>query len=190
MLKSILRLFSNPKAQQTSLGIEPVKDDQARPIEEFFQEELEGCPYIRPEFKHRVLDHLLHKINLTKTDNILSTDEKKALGLNHRLAITKELVEVLTSEGIALANPKSLLDEIYNKSTITKARIDGFQKARKLGVMKFQLLPSGDGSECSWCEINSKKELGIDVLEQMKLHCRCTPYSKCSIIPKINFQES
>ena len=186
MFKVLQRLFSKNQIRQQKNKASTTNHE--RSIEEYFRDEIENSPYFKPEFRQSVLDHLLHKKNLDKTGNNLTVEEKRSLGINTNLSITKELAQVLSSEGILLKNPKALLREIYYGASITKSRVDGFERARKLGIKKFKLGASGDGSECKWCRSNLGREFGVDILNQMRTNCRCTPYSKCVINAVIDFQ--
>jgi hypothetical protein len=156
-------------------------------IETYFLKELQTCKYIKPSCHATVLRHLKHEVSLFKTGNNLTVNEKKIRGINPRLSITKEFLEVLSDDGLFLDNPKAILEEIYNRATIAKARVDGFNKAVRIGVTKFTLNASGDGSECTWCAEHSGMQFGRDILQQMEANCSCTPYSKCWINPVIEF---
>lgn len=186
MFNIIRRILSKSKG---ALPVSPPTSVSAPecPIETYFMKELQNCKYIKPEYHAVVLKHLKHEVSLTKTGNNLTAEEKKSRGINPRLAITKEVIEVLSDEGLALDNPKAVLEEIYYKASITKARADGFQKAVRLGVKKFTLNACGDGSECAWCAEHSGKQFGPDILQQMEGKCTCTPYCKCFITPVMEF---
>lgn len=184
MFNAIRSIFSK---NESTPPISPSPSDNSPecPIETYFLKELQNCKYIKTECHAIALKHLKHEISLTKTGNNLTVDEKKSRGINPRLTITKELTEVLSDDGLSLDNPKAILEEIYNKATITKARVDGFQKAVRLGVTKFTLNICGDGSECTWCREHSETQFGQDILQQMEANCTCAPYSKCFITPVI-----
>jgi hypothetical protein len=183
MFDAIRRMFS----KNVGISLSPSDSETPeRPIETYFLSELQDCKYIKPEYHAVVLRHLKHEVSLTKTGSNLTSDEKKLRGLNPRLAITKELVDVLSDDGLSLNNPKLILEEIYNKATITKARTDEFQKAVRLGVSKFTLNACVDGSECAWCTEHSGRQFGRDVIQQMEANCKCAPYSKCFITPVID----
>lgn len=185
MLSTLRQLFSSNKNSQHQKATPPALHE--KPIAEYFSEELDKSAYFKTDCKQTVLNHLLHVCSITNTSNRLTTEEKKALGLNTRLAITKELIEVLSAEGLRLDNPKAALEEIYIRATITKNRADSFEKALKIGIKKFILHAPGDGSECPWCKENSDKEFGANILSLMKEHCTCSPYSKCFINSVIDF---
>jgi hypothetical protein len=187
MFKTIQRLFFKNEGKQPKEEVLAASNHE-RSIEEYFRDEVERTPFFKQEFKQLVLDHLLQKNSLTKTGNNLTVEEKRELGINTRLSITKELAQSLSSEGLNLENPKLALEEIYYRVMTTKARIDNFARAIKIGIKKFKLLASGDGSECEWCRSNSDHEFGLDILDQIEMQCRCRPYSKCVINPVVEFQ--
>ncbi|API87300.1 hypothetical protein [Francisella uliginis] len=157
------------------------------PIQEYFKAEVEDSPYLKEDSYDLVMKHLNHEINITKTENKLSSDEKKALGLNPRQVITKEVVQVLNKDGLKLSNPKAVLSDIYYKAAMAKSREDSFAKASRIGIKKFTLLLAGDESECAWCKENSNVQLGTDALEVFNKNCSCIPYSKTIIQPVIEF---
>jgi len=186
MFSTIRRIFSKNEGASSAPQIASDGESE-RPIEAYFMKELQGCKYIKPDYHAVVLKHLKHEVSLTKTGNNLTAEEKKLRGINPRLVITMELIEVLSNDGLALDNPKALLEDIYNKATITKARANGVQKAVRAGAKKFTLNACGDGSECAWCAANTAKQFGPDILRQMEANCTCAPYSKCFITSAIEF---
>lgn len=188
MFNAIRRIFSKSGATLPSLATHSASDCAPEClIETYFIKELHDCKYIKPESHAIVLKHLKHEAYLTKTGNVLTAEEKKSLGINPRLSITKELIEVLSDDGLALDNPKAVLKEIYTKANIKKARTDQIQKALQIGIKKFILKACGDGTDCSWCAEHSGKQFGSDILQQVEVNCKCTPYSKCYVTSVIEF---
>ena len=186
MLNKLKSLFKKKK-QNVKSQSQAIKGIIEKPIMAYFQEELNSSRYIKKEHHETVLKHLTHEINLIRTENKLTSDEKKALGLNPRQTITRELIEILTENGLKLHNPKEILAEIYNKATIAKMTDDNFAKSIKAGIETFTLNASGDESECEWCKANLDVEMGQNILQLMKGNCTCTPYSKCFINPVVKF---
>lgn len=186
MLNKLKSLFKKSK-QNVASQTQAIKEIIEKPIISYFQEELNSSKYIKKEHHETVLKHLTHEINLIKTENKLTSDEKKALGLNPRQTITRELIEILTEDGFKLQNPKEILAEIYNKATIAKSTDDKFAKSIKLGIETFTLNAPGDESECEWCKAHLDVEMGQNILQLMNENCTCTPYSKCFINPVIKF---
>lgn len=152
--------------------------------DEYFIRELIACPYIKSEAHERVLKHFRHEESLTKTGNKLTLEEKKKIGLNPRLSITRELIEILNEDGIALANPKQLLNDLYNKATIEKLRDESFARSLSAGIKRFKFLASLENC-CEWCERSHEKEFGVDIIDLLKSECSCKPYCGGVIISKI-----
>lgn len=186
MFEILKSLFSKKNIQPTTIAAHE-EAPTITPVTKYFEEELANCTSIKKEFHTQVMKHLTHEASLTKTKNTLTSEEKRALGINTRLSITRELIEVLTDEGLALANPKALLEEIYNRATIKKSRNDSFASAIDAGIKKFKLHAAGDKSECEWCRKNSGKEFDQTILQKMQINCTCKPYSKCFFTPVIEF---
>lgn len=185
---SIRKLFAaNKSPAQGTATSNPVALPETRPLEDYFQDVVCSSPFIKPDARTVVMRHLTGAAPILRTGNNLTAQEKKALGINARLAITKELVSVLTNEGIAHHYPAGIIDNISNKASIEKSRDDNFKQALKSGIKKFTLEPSGDGSECEWCAAHLGIEFGTDILERMKANCTCDPYSKCFFYPIIDF---
>jgi hypothetical protein len=185
MLGFIKSIFTNKKldAPESNQSKEYVEDN----IEALFEKELIACPYIKSEYYENVILHLTHKKSLFKTENLLSVEEKKILGLNTRVGFTKEFVAVLTKAGMELQNPKIMLEEIYSKVTIGKSVSDSIQKSLRAGVKKFTLELTGGGDSCEWCVSNTGKEFGTDVLDVVNKNCTCKPYTASYIDPVIKF---
>ena len=106
-----------PKIQAAPRPQEPAKADPApeSPTPDAFIQILDECTHIKKEAHAQVLKHLKGEIDLNKTGNKLSADEKRELGLNTRLTITRELVEVLTDSGLAQKNPKEILTDLHTR---------------------------------------------------------------------------
>ena len=158
-------------------------------IEFYFQEEVDNSKYLRDGAKQAVLDHLLGKTDILKSGNKLSSDEKKALGINARLTITRELVAVLNEEAIRLAYPAAIITEMWSRATVKKSRHEQFAKLKASGVKNFKLMSCGDGNDCTWCQATQKKELSaqFDMDLAISDNCKCDPYCKCFIYPIVEF---
>lgn len=183
MFKLLRKVFQEKANMERSVDISQPPTPNAS-ADEYFVRELIACPYIRTEAHERVLKHFRHEESLTKTENKLTLEEKKKIGLNPRLSITKELVEVLSEDGLLLANPKQLLNDLYNKATIERLRKESFERSISVGVEKFKFLASLDGC-CEWCKRSHKKEFAVDVLEILNKECKCRPYCGGVIIAEI-----
>lgn len=180
MFKKIADFFSRDKGKTQANQAEEAGYFE-RPIEDYFNSNLNSSPYFLPEKRKLVLNHLLGTSNLNESGDVLSTEQKKALGFNPRIKLTNGLLATLTNEGRLLKDPRKALEEIYYQATISKSRTDNFYKAVKAGATSFKLRASGDGSECEWCRASDQKIFGVEILDEFKRHCACSPYSKCFI---------
>jgi hypothetical protein len=159
--------------------------ENGKPIESYFIEEIKKSPFLKKETHNLVLEHLLGKCDILKTSNKLSTDDKKALGINTRQSITKELVSVLNEKGIDEPNPKQVIVDILNRARITKSRFDSYEKSKKIPGIQFKLMSSGGGmGDCEWCVSKQNKILSDeDIMFFLANRCDCEPYSYCYIDP-------
>ncbi|WP_156816425.1 hypothetical protein [Oceanimonas smirnovii] len=183
MLKFLKLLI---KRDTTSSGNEEVI---GRPIEVYLQQELDVCSYIKSECHKTALDHLTHVTNLNKTGNKLTAEEKKFLGINARLAITHELVSILTSDGVKQKDPKEILSRIYYRATFAKNRDDSLNEYKSAGIKKYTLMNCGDGRDCQWCSLQQGVEISVNenINELINNNCTCDSHCRCVMQPVIQF---
>jgi len=157
--------------------------------DESFQKELDISPYIKKESHDMVMKHLTRSLDINKTGNKLSVNEKKELGLNSRLSITKELIETLTAQGLAHENPKIILDAIFYNVTFKISRNKKLNSLSSVGVKEIMLLGTNDESDCEWCDSMQDQKVPIttDVNELIKINCKCKRWCRLVIQPVINF---
>ena len=172
MFGFLRRMFFKVKNSHDSYKIYSELDVAS--LEAYFSRELASCIYIKPESRSKVLSHLMHEKSLTKTENKLTLAEKKKIGINSRLSVTKELVDILSSEGLALDNPKQMLRDIHVKATVERLMDLSFARSRSLGIEKFKFIAFKEDC-CSWCKTNDGVEFGIDVLNTIRAECICKP---------------
>lgn len=176
MIKFLKELFIKDKAQPSKEGKE---------IGLYFKQELNDCPYIKIECRNIVLDHLMHKKYLTKTENKLTAEDKKSLGINPRVSVTRELIEVLTDEGIRQKDPKDVLSSLYLRATFNKNREDTLEKYKNVGIECFSLMACGDERDCNWCKSMQGVEISVykDINTLIKENCVCESHCRCAIRP-------
>lgn len=175
ILKSVFGSNKIHKAKNQNNG------SSAVPIEKYFVSELQNTDLVKPEKRQIVLQHLTHKINLNKSGNKLSSEEKKALGLNSRLSITHDLIDVLTAKGLNEADPKSVLSSIFYKATFSKSHDDQLEKYLEIGVKEFKVLSVKDERECTWCKSVNNKSFPVTVDINKLINENCTCSSHCRI---------
>lgn len=172
---------------------QPLKKINDNGLQNYFLEEINRSPFIKDSAKDIVLAHLNGEVNILKTENKFTLEEKKALGINTRLSVSRELYDILNFEGLKLRNPKVLLSEIYYRAFMRKNRFDKMQRLRKNAMTKeFRLVSSGDGNDCDWCKVQQKNTLSVltNIEQLIDENCSCEPYCKCMIDPLIDSSAS
>ena len=158
-------------------------------LDDLFKEEIQKCPFIKPEAHETVLAHLKGTINLNKTPDKLSADEKRELGLNPRQAITQSLIDVLQPEGLKTEYPKAILKILYLRATSRKYIEDTLVRFRSLDLIKeFELSDCADERDCLWCKsMNGKKmPLDTDLSTLIENNCKCESHCRLVILPIVD----
>ena len=162
-------------------------------LEWYFKREIKNCKLIKQNCDSIILEHLLRKKDILKTQNKLTVDEKKLLGINTRLSITKELIEVLNERGLKTHYPKSIISNLYHRAFFSKSRHDEMNKLRSGLLIDKVILRSsgGGGGDCEWCQSNQDIEFSVHIpIEKLiEENCSCDPYCYCYIQSVINLQE-
>lgn len=181
MLKLLKNLFSKNSPSNSSNSKSQPQEHELRI---FFEKELADNKFIKPESKSVVLQHLTGEINILKTDNKLTIEEKKELGINARLSVTKELIAVLTNEGISHEEkPRDIIENIYHRARTEKYRIDELEKIKQSEVSKkIKLMNCEDERTCEWCKSTKNKEFSIkeDINLLVKSNCK-SAYCRCAL---------
>jgi hypothetical protein len=189
ILRRLLRLASGSPADALPLADPPRSASIPTPqpgLEALLREEFERCGYFKPELRERVIRAWLHGPSLTKAGRKLSVEEKKALGLNPRMLITQELVDLLSSEGLKLHDPKSALSDPAISARLRLSRRDTLQRSLKIGARKFKWRSTRTPDDCAWCLKNEGRTFGPDIIEQAERQCTCAPYCRGYIEPRID----
>lgn len=186
-LKKLLsRLFSTESKShaQKSDPVAPDFEFQSG-VEAYFIEEIAASPYIRSSGRAAVLDDFLQKNKLSSGEP-LSLAEKKALGLNTRLKITREQYQALTLEGVNL-NPKHVLQAVYLKATFNHSRRRDIARMKSAGFSQYSPMSCRDNRDCDWCTSMDGKPLPIDVdfVQLIKENCTCD-YCRCVVQAKLS----
>jgi|AntAceMinimDraft_15_1070371.scaffolds.fasta_scaffold09754_1 hypothetical protein len=172
---------SKPKKSASKSKISPSLKKKS--LNSYFQDELNECEHIKPEAHSIVMKHLTQKINLNKTGNKLTAKEKKDLGINARLSVTHELIDVLTNTGQSQPDPKEVLSSIYYKATFAQNHDDSLNQYRKLGIKHCKIMGCNDERECDWCKSMDGKKLSIkdDINKLIKENCKCVSHCRLGI---------
>ncbi len=155
---------------------------------DYFFDEINLSQYVKHEKADIILKHLTHEIDLLKSANVLSSEEKKSLGINPRLKITKDFIDILSDEGMKLEYPKEVLNNIYYRAFFKKSREEEYLKLKSLDIKNIKLMSSGV-DDCKWCQkMQKKKALSEEEIRYfIDNKCQCEPYSKCYLEGEIKF---
>lgn len=165
------------------------KADELLPLDSYFKNELNSCLEIKNECREIALQHLKNKINLNRTGNKLSVNEKKAANLNSRLSITKELFDILSVEGLKQEDPKRVLSNLFYRATFARGRDESIILFEKAGIEKYTFMSCKDEKECTWCNSQDGVERPITDSPNILIskHCTCESHCRCTLKPIIKF---
>ena len=190
MLKTIFsKLFNTvPKVPPANSLLEtpaPVQNPQPD-IVAYYKAEIAGSPFVKESGRDAVLKDFLHEVKL-KDGELLTLEEKRALGINTRLKITRQLYEVLTPEGIEFG-PKRVLEPLYLKATFNHNRHREIARMKGLGITQYSPLACGDNADCEWCKSIDGKMISVEVdfVQLINENCTCA-YCRCVLQAKIDF---
>ncbi|AHC85729.1 hypothetical protein X970_10995 [Pseudomonas monteilii SB3101] len=190
MFKGIFSKLFNTAAKPASGNSEP--EAPAAPqlpqaeIVAYYKSEISNSPFVKESGRTAVLKDFLHEVKL-KDGEPLSLEEKRSLGINTRLKITRELYEVLTPEGLAFG-PKKALESLYYKATFNHKRHGDIARMKGAGIHQYSPMSCGDNRDCDWCTSMNGKLISVDVdfVQLIKQNCTCD-YCRCVLQAKIDF---
>ncbi len=192
MLQTLLRLLrlapgARADAMPASAADRPASGSTQQPVlEALLREEFERCGYFKPEVRERVIRAWLDGQSLAKVGRKLSVEEKKALGLNPRMLITQELVDLLSSDGLTLRDPKTALSDPAICARHRLSRRESLQRSLKIGARQFKWRSTQTPDDCAWCLQNEGRTFGPDIIEQVERQCTCAPYCRGYIEPQLD----
>jgi hypothetical protein len=187
MISSLFKATSGkPATAELEHDASPVMQDQ-RSLADYFKAEIEKCPLIQESGRGMVLRDFLHEEKL-KDGTLLTTDEKKSLGINARLKITSSHCKALTLEGLRLG-PKEVMNPLYYRATFDHNRHQQIAKMKSLGILHYRPMACGDERDCEWCLSMNDKLIPVDVDFVQLIHDYCTcDYCRCVLnAPEISF---
>lgn len=149
-------------------------------FDEFLAEEINSSIYIKPEYKDLVFT-AIHNGSKLKSGPVLTTDEKKSMGLNARFKISVAQVSALTMDGL-LYGPENLLQAILMNAKHRWHRHEHIKRISDAGFPFFSLMDCQDERDCAWCKTNSGKKFPIetDINALIKENCSCE-YCRCGL---------
>jgi hypothetical protein len=125
-----------------------------------------------------IVDYVIGAKQMNYTDNLLSVDEKKSLGLNSRLKISKDLIDIFDRDKVNDLNPKDELRKVRIRIDSHLALIRDISIMKKLGFKKARYLGGHDERTCPWCLEHTGKffDINDDVLHTVENNCTCYKY--------------
>jgi hypothetical protein len=117
--------------------------------------------------------------NGSRGDDLLSIEEKKALGLNSRMKYTREFIDLFEPSALKVIEPKSTLSSMrINARNRAHARTE-IRKMKRLGfIRKVKICPVRDAGDCEKVK-NIRKVYNIDEVPELPIPgcdsslCRC-----------------
>jgi hypothetical protein len=122
--------------------------------------QIEKSPYFKPEKKQSLIETLKKTSKLQDPfsyDDCLAVTEKKALGLNTKLKISRQMIDFLNDEGLKLENPKEIIGAIYRGVCSKESALESQKRMQSLGLKFYVWETSGDERVCKACEVMDGK---------------------------------
>jgi hypothetical protein len=119
-------------------------------------------------------------------DQVLSVEEKRALGLNTRLKYSKSFIEYFDPRRIHTIEPKSVLGDMHLSAFHRVARKRDLIKFGDEGfVKKVRIVPVGDARDCNKIK-RFKKIHNLSEVPELPLPGCTAPYCRCMYEPIIS----
>lgn len=187
-----MRNFINALLGKKSVAASAVREvsdasSAPRAIEAFLDEEIERFQLFSPEGREIVQSHFRTVLALQSNSEGKSLKEVRAAISVAKNLFGEQVGEVVGPE-LTKQQLLSAVQELYNKATIRKARIDQVIKMRGVGIKEMVLMNSGTGNECEWCKRSegSKFSVDEDVDALLSKNCTCRPYPGCVFNAVVN----
>lgn len=199
MLNFIKNIFS-PKTQQNKIHVvqisEEEKKENKRLLELYTRKILEKNHFFDNSKTEIIIKHVLGEINLLKSENNLSLEKKKSLGINSKVKISRELIDIFDSSKLNInsfkeKNPKDLLLNLSQNAKTRMFIISNLRRIKSLDFIKYVYLTSpNDERTCNWCKEQSSKKIDIntDIIKLIDENCNCE-YNRSTLISDINIDE-
>jgi uncharacterized protein with gpF-like domain len=140
--------------------------------------QIENSLYLKPDKKQNLIDMLKKTSKLSDPfsyDDCLTAAEKKKLGLNSRLKISRQMIDFLSEKGLKLKNPKeiisSIYDNVYSKyedewemedrkrqyNRLKEIALESQKRMQNTGLKFYVWETSGDERVCPACRVMNGK---------------------------------
>jgi hypothetical protein len=112
-------------------------------------------------------------------DDLLTVEEKRALGLNTRMKYSRKFIEYFEPSAFGKIEPKSALQDMRIDASLRAARAKDLRVWKELGfINEVKICPTGDGDDCGKIK-QLRKVYGIDEVPELPISgcdsslCRC-----------------
>jgi hypothetical protein len=118
-------------------------------------------------------------------NEILTVEEKRALGLNTRMKYTKDFTEYFDPGILKTIEPKAILLNMHLSAYHRVARQRDLLKLRDLGFVKqVTIVPVGDAGDCGKVK-RLKKTYSLEAVPELPLPDCTAPFCRCMYEPVI-----
>lgn len=169
----IRSFFSKNEKNKSVLIASPLV--KIKSLDELFIFHINHSQYFQDSDHDLVLNHLKNKVNLNKLGEKLSVEQKKELGINTRLTITKSLVGVLSKKGLSLPDPKDALKRVYYRATFEHRKLEDLERMESLSIKEFKYFTCQDERDCTWCSKNHGAIYPVSgaIIDDINENCKC-----------------
>lgn len=119
-------------------------------------------------------------------DQVLSVEEKRALGLNTRMKYSKAFIGYFDPTSLKTTEPKSVLENMHLSAFHRVARKRDLLEFGNLGFVKqVKIIPVGDTRDCN--EIKRLKKIhDLNQVPDLPLLGCTAPYCRCMYVPIVS----
>jgi len=170
MFDFIKKIFNeNSSKQEDKIDDEIIHKEE---IEiKFFDRMLNENEYLCCEKRDKIFDRFSHKTN-SEDETQLTKEEKQELGLNVRMKITKEYVELFDKNKIKEINPKNEF-QLFCVSVISRVNTEiSVLKLKNAGIEEIEV--NTELGDCDWCKELNNKILATEEVLKLVQNPKCT----------------
>lgn len=176
--------FGQQAASAKAEGINPASTNAAQPSayeERLIVELVQSSPYIRPDARTQVIDHLMRRKRLFEEDAFLTLEQKRELGLNTRQKIHSDLTRILSEEGLKCGRPSGVIGDLALAARMNTSKYESILQLSQPGLatgVKIVACDVHGDTPCAWARRNKSKVLpaALETEAQRLRECDCTPY--------------
>ena len=185
MFDFIKKIFNeNSSKQEDKIDDEIIHKEE---IEiKFFDRMLNENEYLCGEKRDKIFDRFSHKTN-SEDETQLTKEEKQELGLNVRMKITKEFIDLFDKNKLKEINPKHIYEQFY-VSVISRINTEiSVLKLKNADIKEIEL--NTELGDCDWCKELNNIILPTEEVLKLVQNPQCTCRYLLNARPIIEFNE-